>query len=148
METNNESNEKSLFPITDSGRPAAKEAHQGFLNERDLQRTVDSFGIECFADRADERTGDVGFDTAFWRPGMASAALPAGSSAETSDVGKAEREAMEKPSLIYVRKVSASPAGFQTINDAALQLGLGLATGTRLGHAWNRQQARLCGRQF
>jgi len=36
--TSNES--KSLFPITDSGRPATKEAHQGFLNERDLQRTV------------------------------------------------------------------------------------------------------------
>ncbi len=35
-----ESEEKSLFPITDSGRPAAKENHQGFVNERDLQRTV------------------------------------------------------------------------------------------------------------
>ena len=39
---------------------------------------------------------------------------------------------MEKPSLMYVRKASASPAGFQTLNDAAPQLGLGLATGTRL----------------
>ena len=39
---------------------------------------------------------------------------------------------MEKPSLMYVRKVSASPAGFQPLNDAAPQLGLGLATGTRL----------------
>ncbi|MGA8345207.1 MAG: hypothetical protein WB781_24975, partial [Candidatus Sulfotelmatobacter sp.] len=55
-----------------------------------------------------------------------------GSSAETSDVGKAEREAMEKPSLMYVRKVSANPAGFQAVGDAAPQLGLGLATGTRL----------------
>ena len=55
-----------------------------------------------------------------------------GSGAETSDIGKAEREAMEKPSLMYVRKVSASPGGFQTLNDAAPQLGLGLATGTRL----------------
>jgi hypothetical protein len=39
-ETGNESDDKSLFPITDSGRPAAKQTHQGFLNERDLQRTV------------------------------------------------------------------------------------------------------------
>ena len=55
-----------------------------------------------------------------------------GSGAETSDIGKAELKAMEKPSLMYVRKVSASPGGFQTLNDAAPQLGLGLATGTRL----------------
>ena len=39
-ETSNESDEKSLFPIIDSGRPAAKETHQGSLNERDLQRTI------------------------------------------------------------------------------------------------------------
>ena len=32
--------DKSLFPITDSGRPVAKETHEGFLNERDLQRTA------------------------------------------------------------------------------------------------------------
>ena len=32
--------DKSLFPITDSGRPAIKETHEGFLNERDLQRTA------------------------------------------------------------------------------------------------------------
>ncbi len=31
---------------------------------------------------------------------------------------------MEKPSLMYVRKVSASPAGFQPLNDATPQLGL------------------------
>jgi len=47
-------------------------------------------------------------------------------------LGKAEREAMEKSSLMYVRKASASPAGFQNLNEAAPQLGLGLATGTRL----------------
>ena len=35
-----------------------------------------SFGLECFADRADEQSGNTGFDTAFWRPGMAGAALP------------------------------------------------------------------------
>jgi hypothetical protein len=33
---------------------------------------------------------------------------------------------------MYVRKASASPAGFQNLNEAAPQLGLGLATGTRL----------------
>jgi|SRR5579862_508590 len=63
---------------------------------------------------------------------MASAAVSAGSGVEISDVGKAEREAIEKHSLMYVRKLSASPARFQSVNDAAPQLGLGLATGTRL----------------
>ena len=39
---------------------------------------------------------------------------------------------MEKPSLIYVRKVSTSAAGPQTANEVAPELSLGLATGTRL----------------
>src|SRR5204863_7254628 len=32
--------DKSLFPIIDSGRPAAKETHDGFYNGRDLDRTA------------------------------------------------------------------------------------------------------------
>ena len=40
IETSNEGAAKSLFPITDSGRPAVKEAHRGFVNESDLQRTA------------------------------------------------------------------------------------------------------------
>src|SRR5260370_33998109 len=58
-----------------------------------------------------------------------------GSGAETPDLGKAEREAMEKSSLIYVRSASASSASAQArelFNDPASELGLGLATGTRL----------------
>ena len=35
METSDGSIDHSLFPITDSGSPAAKETHQGFLNERE-----------------------------------------------------------------------------------------------------------------
>ena len=40
LESGTASNDKSLFPITDSGRPVTKESHDGFLNERDLQRTA------------------------------------------------------------------------------------------------------------
>ena len=36
----NSGGDRSLFPITDSGRPTAKEAHEGFLNEKDLERSV------------------------------------------------------------------------------------------------------------
>ena len=32
--------DNSLFPITDSGRPQAKETREGFLNEHDLDRTA------------------------------------------------------------------------------------------------------------
>jgi hypothetical protein len=42
----------------------------------------------------------------------------------------AEREALEKPSLIYVRKISAGGPGPPTANEATAELGL--ATGTRL----------------
>ena len=132
VETSNETNDKSLFPITDSGRPAAKEAHQGFLNERDLRRTVVRSASNASQTGQTNRPGALDSIPPFGDQAWHAPPYQPGSSAETSEVDKAEREAMEKPSLIYVRKVSASPAGFQTINDAALQLGLGLATGTRL----------------
>jgi len=122
VETGSEANDKSLFPITDSGRPATKETHQGFLNERDLQRTVIRSASNASQTGQTNGAGTLGSIPPFGDQACG----------ETSDVDKAEREAMEKPSLMYVRKVSAGPAGFQTINDAAPQLGLGLATGTRL----------------
>lgn len=121
-------NEKSLFPIIDSERPATKESHQGFLNERDLQRTVIRPASNIQATGAGTLASIPPFGDQSWQaPPYQSAA-----SAETSDSGKAEREAMEKSSLMYVRKVSVSPAGFQSLNDAAPPLGLGLATGMRL----------------
>jgi len=58
-----------------------------------------------------------------------------GAGAEAPDLGKAEREAMEKSSLVYVRNVSANSASVQAreiLHDPASELGLGLATGTRL----------------
>ena len=128
----NESNDKSLFPITDSGRPATKETHQGFLNERDLQRTVVRSASNASQTGQTKGAGTLGSIPPFGEQAWQAPPYQASSSAETSDVGKAEREAMEKPSLTYVRKVSASPAGFQALNNAAPQLGLGLATGTRL----------------
>jgi hypothetical protein len=130
-ETGNESDEKSLFPITDSGRPAAKEAHQGFLNERDLQRTVIRSGSNTSQVAQPNGATTLGSIPPFGDKWQAPP-YEAGSSADTTDVSKAEREAMERPSLMYVRKISAGPAGLQTANEATPELGLGLATGTRL----------------
>jgi hypothetical protein len=131
-QASNESNDKSLFPITDSGRPATKEKHQGFLNERDLQRTVIRSGTNASQAGQANGVGTLGSIPPFGDQRWQAPPYQPGSSPETSDVGKAEREAMEKPSLMYVRKVSVSPAGVQIVNEAAPQLGLGLATGTRL----------------
>jgi len=130
--TSDESNDKSLFPITDSVRPAAKEAHQGFVNERDLQRTVVRSASNASQTGQTNGPGTLGSIPPFGDQAWQAPPYQPGSSAETPDLGKAEREAMEKPSLMYVRKASASPAGFQNLNEAAPQLGLGLATGTRL----------------
>lgn len=131
VETTNESNEHSLFPITDSGRPAAEETHQGFLNERDLQRTVVRSASNASQTGQTNGAGTLGSIPPFGDQAWQAPPYQPDSNAETSDAGKAEREAMEKPSLMYVRKSSASPAGFQTVNDSTPQLELGLATGTR-----------------
>lgn len=132
VETISESNDKSLFPITDSGRPAAKETHQGFLNERDLQRTVVRSAQNASQTGQTNASGTLGSIPPFGDQAWQAPPYQPGSNVETSDMGKAEREAMEKPSLMYVRKASASSSGFQTVNDVVPQLGLGLTTGTRL----------------
>lgn len=131
-EPSNEGIEKSLFPITDSGRPVTKETQQGFLNEHDLQRTVIRSASHASPTGQTNGAGTLGSIPPFGdQSGEAPPYQPA-SNAVTSDVGKAEREAMEKPSLMYVRKVSVGPTGLQSLNDAVPQLGLGLGTGTRL----------------
>jgi len=131
-EIGSESDEKSLFPITDSGRTAAKEAHQGFLNERDLQRTVIRSGSSTSQTAQPNGTGTLGSIPPFGDKWQAPPYEPGSTASDTSEVSKSEREAMEKPSLMYVRKVSASPTGLQIANDAVSEMGLGLATGTRL----------------
>jgi hypothetical protein len=125
-------NDKSLFPITDSGRPAAKESHQGFLSERDLQRTGTRSASNASQRGQTSGRGTLDSIPPFGDQTWQAPPYQSGSSAEVSDIGKGEREAMEKPSLMYVRKVSASSAGFPTVDDAAPQMGLGLVTGTRL----------------
>jgi hypothetical protein len=135
FESGTASNDKSLFPITDSGRPVTKETHDGFLNERDLQRTATK---SAAGTKVASGAGTLGSIPPFGdqQPWQAPLYQPgSGAGTETPDLGKAEREAMEKSSLIYVRNVSANSASAQVrgiFNDPASELGLGLATGTRL----------------
>ncbi len=135
LESGTASNDKSLFPITDSGRPVTKESHEGFLNERDLQRTATKPAAGA---KVASGAGTLGSIPPFGdqQPWQAPPYQPGSvAGAETPDLGKAEREAMERSSLIYVRTASASSANAQAreiFNDPAPELGLGLATGTRL----------------
>jgi hypothetical protein len=137
FESGTASNDKSLFPITDSGRPATKESHEGFLNERDLQRTATK---PAAGRTVATGAGTLGAIPPFgdqqpWQAPPYQPSSGTGAGAETPELGKAEREAMEKSSLIYVRSASASSASAQArepFNNQAPELGLGLATGTRL----------------
>ena len=135
LESGTASNDKSLFPVTDSGRPVTKESHEGFLNERDLQRTATK---PAAGTKVASGSGTLGSIPPFGdqQPWQAPPYQPgSGAGTETPDLGKAEREAMEKSSLIYVRNVSANSGSAQAreiLHDPPSELGLGLATGTRL----------------
>ena len=130
-ETSGDSDDKSLFPITDSGRAPAKEAHQGFVNERDLQRTAARSGASASQTKPASGPGTLGSIPPFGDKWQAPAYEPV-STADASEASKAEREAMEKSSLMYVRKISTGSTGPQTVSDLTPALGLGLAAGTRL----------------
>jgi hypothetical protein len=133
--------DKSLFPITDSGWPAAKETHEGFLNEQDMQRTAmlhPQIPSALESGRASAPGtlasippfGDQSWQAPPYQPGT-----NANGGAETPDLGKAERDALEKSSLVFVRSVSAakdnaySRAASMNIGP---DIGLGFNTGTRL----------------
>ena len=132
--------DRSLFPITDSGRPLAKEGHEGFLNEKDLERSVThrphTGSVQAGPSNAPGSLGSIppfGPDQPGWQAPPYQGAAPAG--VDGTDIGKAEREALEKPSLIYVRNVSASGVDAQARERMSLgtpEIGLGLSAGTRL----------------
>jgi hypothetical protein len=133
--------EKSLFPITDSGRPPAKESNDGRLNEHDMQRTVTQQHRDTnkFEGGQANQPGTLGsvppFGEQSWQAPPYQPGVNASNPPETLDLGKAEREAMEKSSLVSVRSVpalSGKLGNAQALGNPSLDPGLGLATGTRL----------------
>jgi hypothetical protein len=133
--------DRSLFPITDSGRPLAKEDHEGFLNEKDLERSVThrphAGSVQAGPSTAPGSLGSIppfGPDQPGWQaPPYQAGTAPTG--VDGTDPGKAEREAMGKSSLIYVRNVSAiavDPKARERMSIGTPEIGLGLSTGTRL----------------
>jgi hypothetical protein len=132
--------DKSLLPITDSGRPVPKESHDGYLNEQDLERSATKrTPTRTFTQPAqsENTSGTLGSIPPFgeqpwlappYQPGMAPNVA-----SETAQ-NKSEREALEKSSLVFVRTASATQSGSERREDpgAVPQYGLGLPTGTRL----------------
>jgi type F conjugative transfer system protein TrbI len=132
--------EKSLLPITDSGRPVPKEGHDGYLNEQDLnrsstRRTPSTSSVPRLP--SENAAGTLGSIPPFgeqpwqappYQPGMAPSVA-----SETAQ-NKSEHEALEKSSLIFVRNVSGaqSPAQRHEDTTALTEYALGLPTGTRL----------------
>ena len=140
-QTANTSVDRSLFPITDSGRPSAKESHEGFLDEKDLERSVTRrshpTSIQPGPSNAPGTLGSIppfgpeqpGWQAPPYQAGTASVGI------DGTDLGRAEREAMEKSSLVYVRTVSATQTESQSRDRMTLmspEIGLGLSTGARL----------------
>jgi len=136
----NLSAERKLLPITDSGRPTAKETHDGYLNEQDLQRTAIRRAPSSASHPPSGSTtgtlasippfGEQAWQAPPYQPGMVTSAV-----SENTDQAKVEREAMEKSSIIYARNVSATQPLSQnreTSNGPEPGIGLGLAIGTRL----------------
>jgi hypothetical protein len=140
-QASNSAVDRSLFPITDSGRTSAKEAHEGFLNEKDLERSVTRKSrpgsLQTAPSNAPGTLGSIppfGPDQPGWQaPPYQAGAAPVG--IDGVDLGKAEREAMEKSALVFVRNVSATQTESQARDRMSLmapEIGLGLFTGTRL----------------
>jgi len=133
--------DKSLFPITDSGRPATKETHNGFLNERDLDRTATGRPNSGTPGAGQvNASGTLGSIPPFgeqqsWQATPYQPGIGVNNAPELPDAGKADREATEKASLVYVRSISAPQVisrGQEVSSSPGLDIGLGLATGTRL----------------
>ena len=134
--------DKSIFPITDSGRPPAKDTHQGFLNEQDLDKTAmrqhSAYAAHAGPSNAPGTLGAIppfGGEQQPWQAPPYQPGAAANGSADAPDLGKAERDAMEKSSLVYARNVSSSQTGSQDHRgrlESPQEIGLGLGTGSRL----------------
>jgi hypothetical protein len=124
----NPESDKSLFPITESGRMAIKDSQDGLIGEQDVQRTAISQAAKSSETRIPPG-GTLGsippFDSeaSAWHPSLNQSA----DSAEP--IEEAPKKAHDQPSLVFVHKEISVPSNSPAEADAP---GLGLPTGTRL----------------
>jgi hypothetical protein len=122
--------EPSLLPITDSGGPPTKATHEGFVDEQDLQRTATR---QLAPSSRSTQSGTLASVPPFPEHWQAPPYQPgADGSMQPGDLSKAEKDALEKSSVAYVRNVSASLGGSQKLANTEPVIDLGLPTGSRL----------------
>lgn len=122
--------EPSLLPITDSGRSPIKATHEGFVDEQDLQRTATR---QLAASSRSTQSGTLASVPPFAEQWQAPPYQPGGDgSVQPGDLSKAEREALEKSSVTYVRTALASQDGSPKLANSEPMIELGLPTGSRL----------------
>jgi hypothetical protein len=124
----NPESDKSLFPITESGRTAIKDSQDGLIGEQDVQRTAISQTAKSSETRIPPG-GTLGSIPPFDREvsaGQASRNQSVDTDEPTEEASKREHD---QPSLVFVHKETSLPSNSPAAADAP---GLGLPTGTRL----------------
>lgn len=131
------SDEKSLFPVIDSGAPIAKDSSDGSIGEDDVHRTAShqpnadaTLQTKKIADRS--TLGALPpFDASpeSWQPQP----YPLGNKADEAHEGRAEDREKDQPSLVFVSKTSSTNAvaGPESHNVDVMAAGP-LFPGTRL----------------
>src|SRR5258706_4788632 len=130
--------ERSLLPITDSGRPAAEETHAGVLGEDDLQRiaTRKPTPAKPLLSPQTAEGNSLASIPPFpeqWQPPPYKSGGEGNT--QTADVNKAEHQALEASSMVYARAVHStqgSSSHQSTLESREPEMDLGLATGSRL----------------
>src|SRR5258706_4616568 len=130
--------ERSLLPITDSGRPTAEETHAGVLGEDDLERTATRKPRP--ARPLPSPQSALGNTLASIPPFPEEWQAPPYKSRDDRnpqppDLNKAERHALDVSSVVYARAVHPTQGSSllkNTLADPEPEMELGLATGSRL----------------
>jgi hypothetical protein len=126
--------QRSLFPVIESGRTPAKTSHNGLIDEQDVEQTAtrQPRNTRAFSQPRVPQNGTLAsippFDGTTWQ-------APPYQQATTTGVPSTEDPKVdrEQPSLVFVRKVSQSASS--GVAERALpdpDSSLGLPTGTRL----------------
>jgi len=122
--------EPSLLPITDSGRPPTKATHEGFVDEQDLQRTATRQLAPSSRNTQSETLASVPPFPQQWQAPTYQPGADGGT--QPGDMSKAEKEALERSSVTYVRNASASQGSPPKLANSEPMIDLGLPTGSRL----------------
>lgn len=124
---------KSLFPITESGKPTMKDSQDGLIGDQDVQRTAtrEAVHLKPFAGKFPP-SGSLGSIPPFDGEGAASETA-ANESIDRADEAPELSSRREQRSLVFVQKVAAGLSGnIPERNDQQAGSALGLPTGTRL----------------